>query len=388
MIQSTREAAAPAPSSDAVPTVAPIGHHESHRDLLRRPAPLAVGRLDAIVVPTVRPAGSLREAHRLATAMECDLVLLCSGRSTSAADVIEAVAGDPRVTAVDIQPGDGIDLPDLATSKNVAARQGRAGDTSLKGNIGLSLAALLGWHRMLFLDDDIIVPELKHLPAAAGLLAEHDAVGLSVLGFPDNSVVCHAHRGRGADQRTFIGSGALMVDPRRTPGFFPDVYNADWLFLADSVRLRRVAVTGHVLHGDFDPFAHPSRAYSEEFGDVLAEGIYTLFDQDRAWEHADREFWTAFLDDRRRLIDDVRSAWAAAPVDDPDRDRVLAALAEAGRRLTTVTALMLADYVSEWRDDVMTWSSHLDVLRNGGLEGSGPVQALRRLGLQPLGAQR
>ncbi|MBC8093048.1 MAG: hypothetical protein H7Y15_14135 [Pseudonocardia sp.] len=316
----------------------------------------------------------------MATALDCELVVLCSGPLTSARAVIEGLGGDPRVTAVDIGPAATVDLPVLLTSDDPDARRGRATDTSLKYNLGLGVAALLDWRRMLFLDDDIAVPHTDHLLAAAGQLGDHDAVGLAVRGFPDNSVVCHAHRRRGAGQSTFVGSGALLVDPRRMPGFFPDVYNADWLFLADSVHRSRVAVSGHVMHSSFDPFADPRRAYSEEFGDVLAEGLYTLLDHGRWLEDAGLSFWASFLEDRGSLIKDVAQAWAAKPPHGKDRDAVLTALAAAEARLAEITDQACTDYVRSWRSDMRTWQGFVSSLRSSTRRGTTPVAALELLG--------
>ena len=33
---------------------------------------------------------------------------------------------------------------------------------------------------------------------------------------------------------------------------------------------------GHAVQAEYDPFANPERARREEFGDLLAEGLYAL----------------------------------------------------------------------------------------------------------------
>ena len=70
----------------------------------------------------------------------------------------------------------------------------RHSDLSAKRNLGLVLSRLLGWSRVLFLDDDITELNPADMRQASGLLDTHDAVGLHVGGFPDNSVVCHAYK--------------------------------------------------------------------------------------------------------------------------------------------------------------------------------------------------
>lgn len=94
-----------------------------------------------------------------------------------------------------------------------------------------------------------------------------------------------------------------MADSGRAGSFFPDIYNEDWLFLFPSVHLRRVCRTGSVWQLPYDPFARPSRAVGEEFGDVFAEGLmelaHSLLPQETA---GTPEFWDRFLDGHRRLI--------------------------------------------------------------------------------------
>ena len=50
---------------------------------------------------------------------------------------------------------------------------------------------------------------------------------MRVSNFPDNSAVCHAHRGTGGLQDVFVTGAALAVDCQENIGFFPDIYNED-----------------------------------------------------------------------------------------------------------------------------------------------------------------
>jgi hypothetical protein len=96
-------------------------------------------------------------------------------------------------------------------------------DTSVKRNLGLIVANVAGWRRVIFLDDDIHVPDHRHLANAASLLGRYAAVGLQIGEFPDNSVVCHAHRAGKGDQETFVGTGALAIDPLGIDVLSPDL---------------------------------------------------------------------------------------------------------------------------------------------------------------------
>jgi hypothetical protein len=91
------------------------------------------------------------------------------------------------------------------------------------------------------------------------LLTDFDMVALDNDGFPDNSAVCHALRAVGVYQDSFVGGGAMAVPIGEATGFFPNIYNEDWLFLVGDGQLRRTAVTGKVTQKPFNPFANPAR---------------------------------------------------------------------------------------------------------------------------------
>jgi hypothetical protein len=358
-------------------------HHGSHRALLR-PEPLdgaAVGSLDAIVVPTVRPAAQLRHAAELARSLGSWLVVFCSG-SARAAEVAGAFESERGLSllAVDVPKGHEHPLLRFATSAISNQQAVRRIDIGHKRNLGFLLARMAGWRRIMFLDDDLVVEDPTDIMRAAGLLDKYESVGLSIGGYPDNSVVCHAHRiGRG-HQETFVGGGALAVDVARTRSFFPDIYNEDWFFLLDNVRLRPVAVTGLAKQADYDPFANPDRASYEEFGDVLAEGVFWLLDQHRRVKDADHRFWAWFLDQRRSFIADVERRIRARPLEPDLQRRILAALAAAQHRRQSISAEMCSEYLRAWRADRTRWRNVLVSLP----EESDPIKATRRLGLSPV----
>jgi len=159
-------------------------------------------------------------AAKLARHLGCPLVTLHSGRWTSARAAADRIGSGVDLIAIDVPDLSTLRLMDLETSRLLAGtRFARKTDTSAKRNLGLLLAHALGWQRIIFLDDDIQVPDPGDLRRAAGLLDTYNAVGLENRGFPDNSVVCHAFRMVGGSQNSFIGGGALAVDTRRNRSF-------------------------------------------------------------------------------------------------------------------------------------------------------------------------
>ncbi|MBL7262083.1 hypothetical protein [Paractinoplanes lichenicola] len=355
----------------------------SHRGLISAAAPRDLGvRVDAIIVPSGRHEAALREAARLASELEC-LLLVLSSKSSRARRVADSLGGvDAEVIAVDFPREPIARLPALETSTILNnSRLRRRTDTSAKRNLGLVVARMAGWDRVVFLDDDILVPDANDLLRAAALLDTCDAVGLRVGGFPDNSVVCHANRDTGAEQDTFVGGGAMAVATDRIDSFFPEIYNEDWFFLTDDTTLRPVGQTGIALQKDYDPYANPDRARDEEFGDVLAEGLFALFDDGGKIGDATEDYWREFLAARLSLITEIKARCRPESALD---QQMRASLTAAGGRLQFITPRDCMVYIGAWQRDRERWRRFVRKLRTaGGRPGQEIWTVIDRLGLTP-----
>jgi len=364
-------------------------HHGSHRALLHRePDHRGTADVDAIVVPTVNPPEVLVDAAALAAALDRPLVVLSSGRSSARAVVSALGAHAPKVLAVDVPDLDEHPLLGFITSTINRSATRRRVDTGSKRNLGLLLARMAGWDRILFLDDDVVADH-SDVRRAAGLLDRYDSVGLAIGGFPDNSVVCHAHRIANGRQDTFVGGGALAVRASRTTSFFPEIYNEDWFYLLDFFvqegrGCRPVAVTGRAVQRPYDPFADPGRAEAEEFGDVLAEGLFWLLDQGRGLKDATEPFWACFLEQRKLFIGDVARRIRRQEMDVAVRDGILLSLKAAQARRQEIPVSLCTQYLSAWAVDRRRWREVLGRLPRG----LRPVEAVRSLGLRPHTAAR
>ncbi|MEV0618010.1 hypothetical protein AB0I81_32125 [Nonomuraea sp. NPDC050404] len=342
-------------------------HRGSHRHLVDLITPGAVtgrARVDAIIVPTIRHPRWLHHAVRLAARLGCPLVTLHSRRWSRADRAAATMPDDVRYLAIDVDDTTRLNLPDFATTALVKdSIFKRATDLGAKRNLGLLLANLMGWERVIFLDDDIVVGGHEDVERAAALLDRYDAVGMHIGGYPDNSVVCHAHRLTGGHQDSFLGGGALAVETFRNPSFFPNVYNEDWFYLLDDTSLRRLAVTGMVRQRAYDPFDRPARARDQEFGDVLAEGVYWLLDsaKDGSWAAAaGARHWAGFLARRRAFILDVLlRVKRLPPGSEPDPQAMEASLRAALGRVSRIEPAFCVAYIEAWKRDRLRWIEHL-----------------------------
>ncbi|MFL6126232.1 hypothetical protein [Actinophytocola sp.] len=347
--------------------------------MTERPACQYPAEVDAIIVPTARNAAMLDTAIALASKLDSTLVALCSKYST-AQDVVTRSAGEGvRLVAIDVEDmPDGV-VPAFDTCRVLAGtRFERRTDTSLKRNLGLLLSRLIGWRRIVFLDDDIKVPEPMDLRDAVGMTDHYAGVGLvidQVEGMPDNSVVCHAFREAGGEQDVFIGGGALAIGTASMTSFFPNIYNEDWFFLLDDDGLRPTATTGTAVQKVYDPFRE-DRARMEELGDCLAEGLFWLLDNGRSLRDATERHWRTFLDRRVGFITDVIDMVTRMDGDPELRHRMRLSLKAARGRCHYIRPELCVRYVEAWRADRVRWRRHLadlDGLRVPRVRGSRPT---------------
>jgi hypothetical protein len=352
------------------------------------PTPSADLGLDAIIVPAARPAKNLQTAVGLAIETGARLVVLCSLHA-HADEVRALLAGHvmPDTAVVDLpRKCSKWLLRDFETTRWIhgagkAVCGVRTSDLSLKRNTGLLLARTLGWERIFFLDDDIRWISADAVLSTVSLLGPdgsgYRTAGMSVKDYPDNSVVCHARREVGEIQGVFVSGSVLAVDCLAPFDFFPDLYNEDWLFFYRDAAEGRLATPGSLAKQlAYDPFADPQRAASQEFGDVIAEGLYALLHSGLRAEAADEKYWGRFLEDRNRVLDVV--GHRLHNVRPHKRKKISRAIGAAQQLLWTITPEMCAAYVAAWQRDQERWAK---VLANLGAASS-IEDALGQLGLR------
>ncbi len=340
--------------------------------------------LDAIVVPASRPARNLEQAITLARAADCELLILCS-HQLEPAEVHRLLAersfdGGIVVNLPENYRHELLDFRGLASIKDdlPPACSWYVTDLSTKRNVALLLARMLGWRRIFFLDDDIRDISYPDLQSTVSMLGSFPTAGMRVSSFPDNSAVCHAHRATGGLQDVFITGAALAVDCQQNTGFFPHIYNEDWLFFYEDASTGRLGSSGgKVTQLRYNPFADAQRAAWQEFGDVLAEGLYALLDHDMGVEYATSEYWLYFLAARQRFLEAIirRSGTAKPEI----REQLLVSVEAALKCSRAIEPELLERYVWLWRRDLREWER-----RVAGIGQMSSLEvALKELGLEP-----
>jgi hypothetical protein len=350
---------------DARPTPRKIRQRTSHsrliRDLSGLQAPQRLSRraqLDAIVVPHARPVSYLDTAAQLAADLECLLVVLCS-RQANVIDAARRLGRVPgcRALVVDVPASYRHDYLQFETSEYGAFRRSSAdrdSDISIKRNLGLLLARLLGWQKIMFLDDDISRVGVADVTKLASQLERHQMAGFVPREFPDNSVVCHANRWAGHPQDVFVSGSALGVNCQDAiPPFFPDIYNEDWFFFSEKAADRSLLQVGEVRQLEYDPFEDPGRAEREEFGDLLAEGLFALLGDGYELAAATNGYWQEFSDARRELLMLIEKR--LCDLGDRNAYRLLASIAAAKDQLDRISPELCVTFLDAWQQDMRRW---------------------------------
>jgi pimeloyl-ACP methyl ester carboxylesterase len=320
--------------------------------------------MGTIVLSSARPPFYHTHAIELAKSSKTDLAVLTSHDLD-----VDTVVADMTRAGV---KGHVIDMPDEYTlpltadfATNTHPRTvDRKSNLSAKRNIGL-LYGYLTDQKLFFLDDDIRGLSARNLQHTGAHLDHYAVAGFMSEEYPDNSAVCHANRLAGSEQPIFISGSSLGVDVMAAGSFFPNIYNEDWLFCNEAIRTRNIALLGGVRQLPYNPFV-TTRAASEEFGDVLAEGLNYLFTTGGSIEPADESFWRYYLWRRRMFIADVAKRLVALP----DREatqasQALMALGAAKDMLATFTPDDFVSYIRAWRDDNVRWRELLSALPKG-----------------------
>jgi hypothetical protein len=350
---------------------------QSHAGLLLDASVPVVGgantRLDAIVVPTARPASALKPVIDLSVKLNVPLVILCS-RQAQLAQVVRRVEKTFGAQALVIQVPEvyrpSCMKPLTSADEFQVASAGRSSDLSAKRNIGLLLGRLRGWNKILFVDDDIYGFNAHDVNRLSGYLDKHPVASMRSWRYPDNSVVCHARRRVGFKQDVFVSGAALGVNLQH-PGlsFFADIYNEDWFFFARHAAERNLPKIGEVSQDEYQPFADSQRAAREEFGDLLAEGLYAAFDIGRG--SFDEELRTAlkpqlWRDFKEIRLETIRQTTAQLErvekwLDDSEYTDIGNSLRTAKEWAEKITPDLCVDFIASWQEDEKRWQQMLRV---------------------------
>ena len=122
--------------------------------------------------------------------------------------------------------------------------------------------------------------------------------------------------------------------------FFPNIYNEDWFFFSEEAASHKIARVGVSRQREYDPYEDPQRAVKEEFGDLLAEGLYARLDVRWNILDVDVAYWTYFIESRKDFLKRVAESLTRQPDSDLN--------SEEGRKVRAAQVSIRAGSGSSW----------------------------------------
>ena len=224
-------------------------------------------------------------------------------------------------------------------------------DLPLKRNYALWHAYKNRFRRILLLDDDIRELNADRLRAGTNALSRWGIVGYFVDPFPDTSVIGHVELNVGESVRPFLSGSCLFVQTDRPVGFFPQIYNEDWIFMAPEIAKGHILSLGSIEQAPYDPFCDDSLSVFQEPGEIIAGGLFALLavsDYDRRLELSS---WGEILSLRRSWL-----RYLTGLVQDQPLRR---AVDKALEKCETISAKDCVGFIEDWEYDRLQWNRTL-----------------------------
>lgn len=166
-------------------------------------------------------------------------------------------------------------------------------------NFALLYAFSLNFHKVLFLDDDIIVPNLDIIDLLMMKLGEYLFTGAHIAGLIDDSILGHLATNVGVSNQRMLSGGFLAFNPALVDEYFMNHYNEDWIWLFLQLKGRDYLQKYEVFQELADPFMnYRHRIEFQENGEMLLDGILDLNPQPDQLTLMKLSFWERITQER------------------------------------------------------------------------------------------
>src|SRR6267143_937110 len=177
-------------------------------------------------------------------------------------------------------------------------------NTGFVRNYALLLSEVIGFQKVLFVDDDVSVKDPKLLQAAFRILEHVDFVGARIGGLADQSIIGHIGlRQSDPELSEFVSGGFMGLRLGSVMEPFLNYYNEDWIWVLMHREASYAMTPAKVVHQTYHSLLRngSNRAIRQEMGEMLLEGVwnaapsrnFSLLTNEKAWIQviADRVLW-------------------------------------------------------------------------------------------------
>ncbi len=149
----------------------------------------------------------------------------------------------------------------------------------------------------------------------------------------------------------FLSRSFLLINPFEVNGFFPNIYNEDWIFMLPHIFRRSICSFGSIFQLPYKPFNEPNRVTFQEFGEIIAEGLYTLAKIKNYERRHDPRVWENEIIERRQT-------WIFLK-DRLHKSKYRQIIDLALKSNTEITPVDCVTFIENWETDIATWNRFL-----------------------------
>jgi hypothetical protein len=222
-------------------------------------------------------------------------------------------------------------------------------DLPLKRNYALWHSRKKNYNKILLVDDDIRGLCASILSAGSTCLDNYVLAGCFVTEFPDLSIIYHLEQLYSDEIHPLLSGSFLFLRPNDTLSFFPKIYNEDWLFMIPHISSKTICSFGSITQVPYDPFENLRKVAFQEFGDIIAEGLYSLLSTNQFDIRYHTAVWKSFILERRQLLQFLKKK-----IVDKRYLRILETALEINFALNAGDCIA---FVEKWESDLITWQS-------------------------------
>ncbi|WP_295232989.1 hypothetical protein [Sediminibacterium sp.] len=158
--------------------------------------------------------------------------------------------------------------------------------------------------RILFMDDDIMVTNLENINTTLAWLDTYKLVGAEITGLVDDSILGHIATDLNIHNIRTLSGGFMAFNPSKTPHYFLNNYNEDWIWIFLNAVPHEIFMTGVVSQEFSDPMDNwEQKIFFQEFGEIALDGILELYECENKEEILqDSVFWERIVKERIEYI--------------------------------------------------------------------------------------
>lgn len=170
-------------------------------------------------------------------------------------------------------------------------------------NFALLYSKSIHANKVLFMDDDIQIPNLKLIDDLFQSIKDFPFVGANITGLVDDSALGHIATDLEIFNERMLSGGFMVFNPNIIDQYFLNNYNEDWIWLFLQLKGKEYLQTGEVFQELTNPLAnYQNKIIFQEHGEIALDGILDLFKDGSYDSLIELSFWKRMLAEREEYL--------------------------------------------------------------------------------------